>query len=755
MKAGGGGAPVTVVCPDCDGLTFVLRRCHCVSRGDRFLVDEDAALGKPADEAYRECRVCGGAGSVAQACGSCRQRGSRRAQLVLTVANLDTGAVASREVVPGAVPPDRRAGYGWCLPLDPVVRELAAAVGAGSVRDVRYPDRPVGELVLSLPARWRPDLPATDRYAIEAQVVAGQDYHPWWVFLGRTAAETPRDLDRDLGRLCEVAELLRLDLVVEARRQRWGELSWDIRYELPGADVPDDPTRRGADLPAAVAATTVADALYGLDVRGRRAPAYTIEPAPPDRVGAPIVDLDQVERRIYADLADAAGAQAVWRDGRWWHVRLRVGGTIEILTERDTGQVTRRTVTALHRVWQPPAPSWWGTPIGYDECPDCRPAHGLRRCYCTMGGRPADPHCAACSGAGMAPSPLPCHTCRGSHRRHHAVAVTLTDLRHRVVHQTWRPTPGTPAPLVATQPGGKPVHQLPDRYRLARWAPTFRVRPEDLTEADLGQPLGQDLRDGTVTLPYAGADPLTEHLHAIGRGLPGARLLVLACAPDVPPLTELIRLAHGLHLAIVITVEDHRQHDGDPLRVHGHRWEVDVVPPDALPTGPDGPAAGCDGPLAGSDGLVAGSDGPLAGSDGLVAGSDGPLAGSDGPAAGSDVLSAGSDGPRTFRLEPPLQQTVEAAVASCLTYLELALARTVPTDPGRPVPVPQSAAVAAMDDPTPSILRLAHHYAGQPVTVHLAPTGCRLLLHERDGIRQLAQAGTPREALSLLGLHHP
>ncbi|MFD0820449.1 hypothetical protein ACFQ0D_19525, partial [Micromonospora zhanjiangensis] len=161
------------------------------------------------------------------------------------------------------------------------------------------------------------------------------------------------------------------------------------------------------------------------------------------------------------------------------------------------------------------------------------------------------------------------------------------------------------------------------------------------------------------------------------------------------------------------------------------------------------------GPLAGSDGLVAGSDGPLAGSDGLVAGSDGPLAGSDGPAAGSDVLSAGSDGPRTFRLEPPLQQTVEAAVASCLTYLELALARTVPTDPGRPVPVPQSAAVAAMDDPTPSILRLAHHYAGQPVTVHLAPTGCRLLLHERDGIRQLAQAGTPREALSLLGLHHP
>jgi hypothetical protein len=676
--------PTTISCPVCDGLTFVVGPCRCVDGGDQFLVEWDAAAGEP----YQDCQVCQGAGSVAQGCTACRQRGRRRAQLVLTVANLDTGAVASREVVPGSLAPTCSPG-GWCLPLDPLLRDLTMAVGAGTISDVRYPGRPVGELGLSLPARWRPELPAAHRSALEAEVIAGQDHDPWWVFLGRTAAPTPPDLDRDLGRLCEVADLLRLDLVVEARRQPWDGLSWDIRYEVPATDVPDNPCHRGDDLPEAVAATTVAEALSGLAERGRLAPAYTIEPEPPERIGPPAVDLDQVERRVHADLADAAGAQAIWRDGRWWHTRLRIGGPVEILTERATGQIARRTVTALHRTWQPPPPSWRGEPIPYDRCPDCDRAHGLRRCYCTLGGRPADPDCPACSGAGMAPSPLPCHTCRGSHRQHQAIAVTITDLRRRVVHQTWRPTPGTPTPLVASQPGGKPVHQLPDRYRLARWAPTFRVRPEDLTEADTGHDIGQDLRDGTVTLPYAGADPLTQYIRSAGRGLPGARLLVIAAAPDAPPLTDLIRLALGLHLVIAITAEDHRHHDTDPLRIHGHRWQVEIVPP----------------------------------------------------------------GDPSTRLNPPLQSSPEAAVAYCLTYLENALAHTVPDDPDQAVGVPQNPPCAAVDDPTPLILRLAHHHAGQPVTVYVDRTSYRLFLHERDGIRQLAQGRTLAAALTALGLH--
>lgn len=75
--------------------------------------------GDAAGEAYRDCRICAGAGTVAQGCVDCGQRGVRRAQLVLTVANLDTGQVASGNVVPGSVAPTRSAGGGWCLALAP------------------------------------------------------------------------------------------------------------------------------------------------------------------------------------------------------------------------------------------------------------------------------------------------------------------------------------------------------------------------------------------------------------------------------------------------------------------------------------------------------------------------------------------------------------------------------------------------------------------------------------------------------------
>jgi hypothetical protein len=674
--------PVTVVCPTCAGLTFVVGTCRCVDGGDRYLVEWDAQAGRP----WRDCRVCQGLGRAATGCGTCDQKGRRRAQLVLTVANLDTGAVASRQVTPGTLDPAPHPDGGWCLRLAAVLRDLAATVGAGTLHDVRRPGRPVGDLAVTLP-RWRPDLPAGQRYAVEAYALAGWSHDPWWVFLGRTAAPTPPDPARDLGRLCQVADLLRLDLVVEARREPWGTTGWDVRYDLPGADVPVHPRHRGDDLPTALAATTVTDALDGLAERGRHAPAYTVEPGPPDRAGAPAVDPDQVERRLLGDLADAPGAQAVWRDGRWWHTTLRPAGTVETFTDRDTGQVARRAVTALRRAWQPPPPSWLGRPIGHDPCPDCDPGSRLRRCACTLGGRAADPDCARCSGAGTAPSALPCHTCGDSGRLYRAVAVTVTDLAHRVAHHTWEPAPDVDAPVVATTPGGRPVRQLPARYRLGRWAPVFGVRPGDLTELDSGHEVGQDLRDGYVTPAHPGVDPVTGYVEAAGRGLPGARLLVLAAVPDAPALPVLVRLAHGLGLGVLVTVADRRHHHGDPLRVAGVRWGVEVVPA----------------------------------------------------------------GDPTGRLGPPLRPTVEAAVAYCLRYLELAVAGAVPADPGRPVPAP-NAPPGVVDDPVPWLLRLAAHHAGEAVSAYLDRAGCRLFLHERGGARQLAQAATLADAMTALRL---
>ena len=155
-----------------------------------------------------------------------------------------------------------------------------------------------------------------------------------------------------------------------------------------------------------------------------------------------------------------------------------------------------------------------------------------------------------------------------------------------MVHLAWQA--GTPevAPLVATQPGGKPVVQLPDRYRLGSWAAVVGARPEDLADADGGQQISKDLRDGYVTLPWAGADPVGEHVRSTGRGTPAGRLIVVATSPDAPPLAELLRLALGLELALVVAVCDLRHNAADPLLADGLRWSVDVKPLDA-PVRPD------------------------------------------------------------------------------------------------------------------------------------------------------------------------
>ncbi|QLQ39705.1 hypothetical protein [Micromonospora robiginosa] len=166
--------------------------------------------------------------------------------------------------------------------------------------------------------------------------------------------------------------------------------------------------------------------------------------------------------------------------------------------------------------------------------------------------------------------------------------VTVTDLRHRVVHLTWRG--GTPEATrtVATTPDGRPVVQLPERYRLGAWARVFGVRPEDLAEADGGHMIARDLRDGYVSLPWVGADPVGEYVRQVGVG----RLLVAAARPEVPPLPEPVRLVLGLDLALHVGVLDLRRRAGYPLRPDGRWWSVAVRPrdapvhPDDLPTRP-------------------------------------------------------------------------------------------------------------------------------------------------------------------------
>ncbi|MEU7752125.1 hypothetical protein [Micromonospora sp. NPDC049171] len=651
-------------------MTFTLDPCRCTTYGDRFLADADLPVPRP--EAYRGCEQCRGAGTVAYPCYRCDRRGRRRAQLVVTVANLDTGAVASHQVVPGGLDPHRDPAGHWVVDLAPRVRELAANVDA-VVTDTDAPS-------LWLDRQWRPDLPAARRHELEAHAILRADYAPWRLVLGRSAATPTVDPAARLARLCALADLLLLDLVVEARRQGVG-FGWAVRYEVPGSPVPSRSPGRSQDLPEALTHTDVGDALTGLAERGLAVPARLLRPDSPRPPAAPTVDVDQLERRVLADCVDPArgdelpGAQALWRDGRWWHTTLRPGAPVEILAEQPTGQVVRRVRVPLSRGYEPPGPSWLGGPVEWRPCPDCRPHNRLRACDCRLGGRPADTDCPHCSGAGLRPSALRCFTCGDTHRLHWAVLVTVTDLRHRVVHLTWQA--GTPevAPLVATQPNGRPVVRLPDPYRLGSWAAVLGARPEDLRDADGGHDLDRNLRDGYVTLPWAGADPVREHVRSVGRGSAAGRLIVVAAPPDAPPLPELLRLAVGLDLALVVAVCDLRHHTGDPLLADGLRWSVEVKPRDAAVL-PD---------------------------------------------------------------DLPYRPSLAAALAWCRECLSDAVAGAAPIDPATPIPLPWSRARGIVADPEPDLLRLAARHAGQALTVRFTRAGCAVHRHDDDGVRLLAR----------------
>ncbi|WP_157742648.1 hypothetical protein [Micromonospora chokoriensis] len=405
-------------------MTFTLEPCRCTTYGDRFLADADV-LGPPR-EAYRSCEQCRGAGHVAYPCYRCGRRGRRRAQLVVSVANLDTGAVASQQVVPGSLHPHRDPAGRWVVDLASRVRDLAATVGAV----VAEADAPS----LWLTNEWRPDLPAMRRHELEAQAILRADHAAWRLVLGRSTVAPTVDPAARLARLCALADLLLLDLVVEARRHGAG-FGWTVRYEVPGSPVPSGLPGGYRDLPEVLASTSATAALTGLAERGLAAAARLLRPDSPRPPADPEVDVDQLERRVLADCIDATngdelpGAQALWRNGRWWHTTLRPGEPVETFAEQPTGQVLRRVDVPVTRGYAPPDPPWLGEPVAGRPCPDCRPPSRLRACDCRLGGRPADPDCPHCCGAGLRPSALPCFTCSGNHRLHQTVSVTVTDLR--------------------------------------------------------------------------------------------------------------------------------------------------------------------------------------------------------------------------------------------------------------------------------------------------------------------------------------
>ncbi|RKR89563.1 hypothetical protein BDK92_3918 [Micromonospora pisi] len=441
----------------------------------------------------------------------------------------------------------------------------------------------------------------------------------------------PPTLPERLATLVTLAGQLCLDLVIEVRRQPGAALTWAIRYDAPGAPPPAEQRGRFDSLGTALDAVTVAGALHGLHQRALRAPAYLVIPdGPPSPPTTDDLDVQRLEKRIRTyDEPAVRGAQAIWRDGRWWHTKLRLSGP----SGSDAGRCVRDR--------EPPEPSWQGPSIPYVDCPDC----------------------ATTSSNGLPPR---CRTCRGARRSYLGTVVTITDLDGQVMHLNWLADPDRPLRLspVALQPDGTPVVALPSHYRLAHWAHILGVRPEHLTELGTSAPVDPGSRDGLIPLADATDDPLTLHLSRLSAGRPAARLLVRSPLPDAPTLAELIRLVHGLGLALAVTVEVDQRRDGFSLRTRGEGWQVDVLRVDQADR---------------------------------------------------------------FAPQRPYHPSLASAVAACYAYLELAIASTVPTDPRQPIPVPQSSATSiAPDDPEGMIRQLGRRHPGQPVTAILTPTGCHV-----------------------------
>ncbi|MDG4831556.1 hypothetical protein O7627_19950 [Solwaraspora sp. WMMD1047] len=490
-----------------------------------------------------------------------------RAQLVISVANPGTGQVASANLVPGALEPVRSPSGRWRLPVGALIVDLAAQAGvaAATLTEPDQPHKPIEPIAydLSLPADWKPDLPTAYRHELEARVLAARGAgRSWIVLIGDPRPPVRPDPAGHLRRLCDLADQLRVDLVIDARpgATRSG-LAWDIHLAHPGAPPPDRGYQLFDDLWAAVAGTTVDQAAIGLDRPDPWTPAHYLAPAyvagPPtaggERRPGPLPDLDQLERRLTHDCRTAAGAQAIWRDRHWWHTALRPA--------HDPAPAASSThPTAVRRAVEPPAPRHQGDPIPTSPC---------RRCDAT----------------GTGDDERTCPRCRGTRRLLHGAVLTVTDLRGRYLHLNWRPDdPDPPATIVASYGGGPPVLRLPDHYRLTGWANIFGVRPHDLTGLDGAHVIGQHLRDGIIELPDPTADPIRAYLTRVATGLPAGRLIVRANDWPGPGLADLARLALGLDLAIEITAVDHRLDPGDPRRRLGVTWAVNLVDP-AAPIG--------------------------------------------------------------------------------------------------------------------------------------------------------------------------
>lgn len=314
---------------------------------------------------------------------------------------------------------------------------------------------------------------------------------------------------RTLTRLCRLADLLCLDVVVDTRRRTDpGDtgLGWDVLFGLPGAPVPDHHAR-APTLTAAVAITDPAQALRRLTETAAHAPAHWLVPRP---IPPPApVEEDLTAARLTA--AANPGAQAIWRAGAWWHTPLR--------HDRSTG---------WSREYEPPPPPWLGEPIGHHRCPDCAP-DAPRTCVCAALLGTPDPACPLCHGTGTRTWAPPCPTCAGTTRIHHGTVVTITDLHNRVRHVNWRPDHDRHFTLEGATRDGAPGVRVGTHLRLTTATAGFDTC--HLTDLTTGATLPAGTLDGRLVLHDPTNHPVDQYLADASRSRPAARILIHTAGP--------------------------------------------------------------------------------------------------------------------------------------------------------------------------------------------------------------------------------
>lgn len=594
-------ATLTPACPHCDGLGSKVFPCSCTGTGTKLVSGYGPASGSSAP--LPDCKQCQGSGTRSLQCTTCGGGGNVRAQLVITVVNIDTGSIASETVLPGVITPEAlqdttTSDKTWVLPLQPIIDRLAGQVG-GSLLATDSAGVSLGKPVL-VGKGWHADLPTRQRLALEAAAIArAQALTRHRHFFTTTAPSDDRTPDGMLARLASIADRLHLDLccyrhpTFSDEGDRLASSGWSVDFELPGNDGPAPRSQR-VSYPSLAEALVTTDPSAMLRRCWLRKDLSQIVPAhfiKNTTEAAPRRDLGTTESflsgRINTLSDDTAGAVAVRRDGSWHFARLEPGTSRDEYRETSTGQIRRLEIRTWSRQPSPPPPTWWGDPMPEQLCPQCETGETWLPCDCadTMSGLP-DATCSRCGGTGTRPG-TSCLWCGQIGKIRYGYTVTVADIES-----------DAPAFHVNVDLGANPHHQhapvpaftemvhtqLPEAARL-----TSRLFDAGIDLADLRDVTGlapsSFLLDGGVVAPEGtpAIDLMHRHVTSASSGRPGGRVLLSWSPPTEATVAQVARLAWGLGYDLVLGAEDRNANQLAGTSLGGMRWGAALMRPGQEP----------------------------------------------------------------------------------------------------------------------------------------------------------------------------